>query len=265
MNSIYKLDSASSGSCCHSSCMRRIHRGMRIVTPLSDIELKVVHPLLLLKGIKLVARHQTPRPKQIRSEVSTLKLLDSAAALIGQVGYEKVTMAAIADHAGYSHGLITGRFGSKEGLLWSLLQRMVVDWRHEVILPELADLAGREALHHITTTLRRSWARHESAMRAVYVLMFEAPLSVEILRENTATLHHDTRKEIEGAISRAIDDETVSSSVNPAVVSRLFVGALRGAAYQHLLEPEAFPIDIGLRDIDVLVDRLLPPGPALSE
>ena len=66
-----------------------------------------------------------PTPKQARSEVSTGKLLDAAAELISEGGYERMTLAAIGKRAGYSHGLVTARFGSKEGLLWALVDRMV--------------------------------------------------------------------------------------------------------------------------------------------
>jgi AcrR family transcriptional regulator len=212
-----------------------------------------------------MARRSTPRPKQARSELSTVKLLDTAAELIGEVGYDRMTLAAIGDRAGYSQGLVTGRFGSKEGLLWALIERMVVDWRHELVLPALKDLAGRDALHHVTAELRKSWSRRQSSMRAVYMLMFEGLLSIGMLSERMATLHRDTRIEIAEAVQRGIDRGIVASSVDAGIVARLFVGALRGSAYQHLLDPAEFPIDEALEDIDRLIDALLPVGQSASD
>ena len=51
---------------------------------------------------------------QERSDLSTARLLDAAAELIEEGGYEAMTVAAVGERAGYSRGLVTARFGSKE-------------------------------------------------------------------------------------------------------------------------------------------------------
>ena len=96
-----------------------------------------------------------PIPKQARSEVSTGKLLDAAAELISEGGYERMTMAAIGQRAGYSHGLVTARFGSKEGLLWALVDRMVNEWRAELLAPAIVDQSGPAALHTMLDELAK--------------------------------------------------------------------------------------------------------------
>jgi len=47
-------------------------------------------------------------------------LLDAAADLIAEGGYEAMTLAAVGERAGYSRGLVTARFGSKDQLLEAL-------------------------------------------------------------------------------------------------------------------------------------------------
>jgi len=199
-----------------------------------------------------------PTPKQARSEVSTGKLLDAAAELISEGGYERMTLAAIGKRAGYSHGLVTARFGSKEGLLWALVDRMVNEWRAELLAPAIADQSGTAVLHTLIDELAKSWRRSPTRMRALYILMFEALLPVPLLHERMAALHEDLRRNVADAIARSINEGITSPDVDAAAAARLIVGALRGASYQSMLDPARVPIKVALSDVRVLVDTLLP-------
>src|SRR5690606_37191431 len=67
-------------------------------------------------------------PVQDRSVLSTRQLLEAAGALIAERGYENTSIAAIGERAGYSRGLVTARFGTKQNLLNVLLDRITFDW-----------------------------------------------------------------------------------------------------------------------------------------
>ncbi|MBV1949049.1 TetR/AcrR family transcriptional regulator [Streptomyces sp. BV129] len=204
-----------------------------------------------------------PAPKQARSELSTSRLLDAAADLIAEGGYERMTLSAIAKRAGYTHGLVTSRFGSKEGLLWALVERMVVDWGHTLLLPTVADQAGAAAIHTTIAALRDSWRRAPSRMRSLYILMFEALMPIPLLHQRMAELHRELRCGVQDAVERGISDGSVSSRIDSAGVARLVVGALRGAVYQAMLDPDEVSMDDALADVEAMVDAILP-GPSHS-
>src|SRR6476660_8187533 len=201
-----------------------------------------------------------PVAKQARSEMSTAKLLDAAAELISEGGYERMTMAAIGKRAGYSHGLVTARFGSKEGLLWALVERMVNDWRAESLGPSIENQSSIDALHTMLELLGKSWRQSPTRMRALYILMFEALLPVPLLHEHMAELHEDLRRSVEDTITRSIDEGITSRDVDAAVAARLIVGALRGASYHSMLDSARMPITVALADVRVLIDSLLVPA-----
>ncbi|MFF7477021.1 TetR family transcriptional regulator [Streptomyces sp. NPDC008092] len=200
-----------------------------------------------------------PETKQERAAVSTGKLLDAAANLVAERGYERTTLAAIGDRAGYTHGLVTARFGSKEGLLWALIERMVVDWSKDHLAYELQGTSGADAIHGLVREMRKSWRAKSQHMKALYVLMFEALLPVPLLNERMRELHRSQRAGLEKTINAAMAAGTVSPDVDSAAVARLIVGALRGAAYQAMLDPREVPIKRALEDVDMLIDALLPP------
>jgi AcrR family transcriptional regulator len=208
-----------------------------------------------------MALHSAPAPKQSRSRLSTSRLLDAAAELIAEHGYERMTLAAIGDRAGYSPALVTARFGSKEGLLSTLLDRMAGDWAEQVLAPAIGESSGAEAVHTVLSQLRASWRRSPAEMRAFYTLMFEALLHAPWLRERMAALHRELRSAVRQRVERGISGGSVAADVDAAVAAQLIVGAIRGAVYQALLDPVAAPIDVALGQLGPLVDSLLPaPG-----
>lgn len=197
-------------------------------------------------------------PRQSRSELSTTRLINAAAELIAENGYERTTLAAIGKRAGYSHGIVTRRFGSKEGLLVALIEKMAMGWTETYLKPAIGSTTGREALHIRVNAFRSSWRKSARRMRALYTLMFEALGPIPHLKERMVELHRYSRESVIELIQLGIDDGTVDSSVDPERVARLFLGALRGAAYQAMLDPEAVDIYDALDDLDLLVEALVP-------
>jgi AcrR family transcriptional regulator len=205
------------------------------------------------------AARTMPVPKQSRSELSTSRLLDAAAELIAEGGYERMTLAAIGERAGYSHGLVTARFGSKEGLLWALMERMVVDWQDNLLKPALGHDTGVIALKTMFKQLGVSWRRNPQRMRAFYILMFEALLPVPLLNDRVVEIHREFRSGVAELIGRGITSGQIENRVDVERVTRLLIGALRGAVYQAMLDPAEVAISDALTDLELLVDALLPP------
>jgi AcrR family transcriptional regulator len=205
------------------------------------------------------AARTMPVPKQSRSELSTSRLLDAAAELIAEGGYERMTLAAIGERAGYSHGLVTARFGSKEGLLWALMERMVVDWQDNLLKPALGHDVGVIALKTMFKQLGVSWRRNPLRMRAFYILMFEALLPVPLLNDRVVEIHREFRGGVAELIGRGITSGQIENRVDVERVTRLLIGALRGAVYQAMLDPAEVAISDALTDLELLVDALLPP------
>jgi AcrR family transcriptional regulator len=191
--------------------------------------------------------------------MSTAKLLDAAAELISEGGYERMTMAAIGKRAGYSHGLVTARFGSKEGLLWALVERMVNDWRAESLGPSLENQSSIDVLHTMLDLLGKSWRRSPTRMLALYILMFEALLPVRLLHERMAELHEELRRSMADLIGRSIAAGSIADTVDVEAAARLIVGSLCGAVYQAMLDHHRVPVKDALADVGVLIDLLLPP------
>jgi AcrR family transcriptional regulator len=181
----------------------------------------------------------TNRQKQ-RSQLSTRRLLQAAGELIVEGGYEAMTLAAVGERAGYSRGLVTTRFGSKDQLLNALVERIIGEWSLSNVLPRTKGRSGREAVMILFDAIATQVEREPGAIQVLYALMFEALGPVPDLRTRFVELHSTMRTDLARLIRRGVRDGSIRKGTSPADEAALMVSAIRGIAYQWLLEPEGF-------------------------
>lgn len=211
------------------------------------------HPVAGLKP----SLPKTPATKQARSALSTRKLLDAAAELIAEVGLTNTTLAMIGERAGYSHGLVTRRFGSKEGLLLALVDRMTIGWFETYVTPEVEASNGVEGLRLRVNAIREGWRISTRRMRALYSLMFEAAIQpLPSLTEQMQELNRIALRSTEEVTARGVQDGSIRADVDPQAVARQLTAQFRGLAYLAMLLPEEFDVEEAFADIDAYVDTL---------
>jgi AcrR family transcriptional regulator len=180
------------------------------------------------------------RPRRTQAErvaESDRKLLGAALKLIGERGYGGTSLAAIGEAAGYSRGLVHERFGSKAGLLWALVEQILRVWNREGRERGLAGLQGFDALAGMIDNHRRA-VEQGRGIRACYALMFEALGPTPELVTEFRGLHRTFRADIERAIRQGVEAGTIRADVDPPAQAALLLGALRGLAFQALLDPD---------------------------
>jgi AcrR family transcriptional regulator len=177
-----------------------------------------------------------------RSERSTTALLEAAADLIVEGGFNALTLASIGERAGYSRGLVTARFGSKDALIDALIRRIVGRWSHRNVLPRADGKPGLEGVLVILDAIRAQAERDPRGLRVLYSLMFEAVGPDDALRARFAAFHATMRSDIATLIARGIEDGSVRADVDAAAEAGLMVAGLRGIGYQWLLDPGGFDL-----------------------
>jgi AcrR family transcriptional regulator len=177
---------------------------------------------------------------QERSERSTARLLDAAAELIEEGGYEAMTLAAIGERAGYSRGLVTARFGSKDQLLAALVDRITTGWSHRNLLPRTVGRPGADGVLILIDAIRVQAERDPRALRTLYALMFEALGPNLALRRHFVDFHRTMRSDLAKLVRRGIRDGSVEPGLDPTEEAVLVVAGLRGIAYQWRLDPDGF-------------------------
>lgn len=184
-------------------------------------------------------------------------MLRAALKLIGERGYRGTSLAAIGEEAGYSRGLVTERFGSKDGLLWVLVKNMLRAYRRDVRASD-ASRIGIERLSSILDAHRRA-VELNRPIRAFYALLFEALGPIPQLLPEFQRLHRGFRADIEKTLREGIAAGVIRADIDPAAQAVLLLGALRGIAFQWLLDDEAFELSAAYEELKRNLQRSLAP------
>ena len=204
------------------------------------------------------AEVERPNKQQERTERSTNALLQAASELIVEGGFDSLTFAAIGERAGYSRGLVTARFGNKDGLIEALIERIVTTWSHKNVLPQTKGQPGMQRVVRLLGAIRAQAERDPAGLRVLYALMFEAGGDQD-LRERFARFHESMRADFEAGVKAGKRDGTVRADVNARREGVFLVAALRGIAYQWQLDPDEFdPVDALQYLIETTEERLRP-------
>jgi AcrR family transcriptional regulator len=203
-----------------------------------------------------------PNRQQERSRRSTNLLLDAAGQLIVEGGYERMTLAAVGERAGYSRGLVTARFGSKDRLLKALVERIVDGWSHRNVLPRTVGKSGLEGVLILLDAIRAQAERDPRMLRVLYALMFEALGPNPDLRRHFVEFHRSMRADLVRILRRGQKDGSVRMDLVATDEAVLIVAVLRGIAYQWALDSDGFDPVAALANFVAATDMRLRAMPA---
>ncbi|MET0343791.1 MAG: TetR/AcrR family transcriptional regulator [Polyangiales bacterium] len=200
------------------------------------------------------ARKAEPRRSQEqRRDASTRGLLSAALSLIAERGFRGTSFAMIAQRAGYSPSMVSHRFGSKEGLLFELVKRMVTRWGADVVDTEVEERTGVAALSTIAAAHRRALEQYPDRVRALYVLLFESLIEAPDLKREFAGLDQRFREGQQALLAAA--GTTAGEGVDLEAQSVLFLAMLRGITLQWLVDPDALDLPRVYAALDQLLER----------
>jgi AcrR family transcriptional regulator len=200
-----------------------------------------------------------PSRQKERTELSTARLLDAAGELITSGGYAAMTLAAVGERAGYSRGLATARFGSKDKLLEALIERIVTRWSYRNVLPRKAGRPGREQVLAQVEAIGVQADRDTGGLAVLYALVFESLGPIEYLHERFVAFHREMRSDLMTTIRQGMKDGSIAKDVDAAREAELIVAELRGIAYQWRLDPDGFDPAATFRYLVAAIDRRLTP------
>jgi len=183
------------------------------------------------------------RTQEERKAESERRILRAAVELFARQGFLRTTLIEVGKAAGYTGGLVSHRFGSKEGLLNAVIDNATNRFLEDQLRPEIegpgVETAEQALRNYISIYFEEVFVR-ESHIRALYVIMGEGLGAVPEVQPKIAALNRGMRKRLQQIVERGIDAGEFSSTVDPKASAVLLVGLLRGVVMQYLADPRAF-------------------------
>ena len=197
------------------------------------------------------------RTQQERKAESEHAIILAALNLFARQGYMRTTLNEIGKVAGYTGGLVSHRFGSKEGLLQAVLKHIRTRFLDDQLGSAINMDSAEESLRNYIEIYINEVTVRESRVRALYVIMGEALGAVPEIRKDIAELDEHTRNHLAGIMQRGMASSEFRNDANPDTSALLVMGTLRGVVLQYLADPQAFNVKAVIKSIqDGAVDRL---------
>jgi AcrR family transcriptional regulator len=177
--------------------------------------------------------------KQRRDEAESA-LLEAAAELVAEQGLRGLTLARVGERAGYSRGLVTHYFGSKQALVERLARAA-----QSGFVPGLADLPpGLDRLIRLIDGYLAQQAKHARPLnKAFLILWMEAATSPDLaplFRDRTEAFRTDLREDLTAGIA----DGTIRPDLPVDETTAAIVAQLRGLALQSLVDPDSAQVHV---------------------
>lgn len=177
-----------------------------------------------------------------RSTLSDKRMFEAAINLINERGTAKATLKDIGELAGYSRGLASYRFGSKDGLWMELFRNFDQLWK-EHIGGYVAGKTGLEALQSAIRAQQDIFKRESGYLRAMYILWYESLGEESDIRATLARHHQIYRRDVARWIQQGIAEGDMSDSVDPQRFAAVYCATMFGSIYQWVVSSDSLDID----------------------
>lgn len=175
-------------------------------------------------------------PRAPRRSHAERRLLEAALQIVARRGSVRMTLAEVAEAAGYSRGLPAHRFGSKAGLVHALAG--YIGERFGATREQ--GLALEPGIESILGNIRFYFSRKGeayTATRALLVMMTESCMepNAELKRE-VAAYNGKALAWFEQHIRSGIERGQIGADNDPAITAVILLGAMRGVMLQWLVD-----------------------------
>ena len=183
------------------------------------------------------------RTQEQRRAESERQIIRAARELFARQGYTRTTLNDVGSAAGYTGGLVTHRFGSKEGLLNAVVDSSARRFAEDQVQTAIKDKTATEAMTTYLAVYLREINKRESHMRALYVIMGEALGSVPEIRKKIAAFNKGFRFRIAAMVQNGVDSGEFNPNIDTEAAALMILALLRGVTMQILADRRAFDIE----------------------
>jgi AcrR family transcriptional regulator len=174
------------------------------------------------------------------------RVMEATKQVIAELGVGAVTFAAIGARAGYSRGIVTHHFGSRQNLMQTLARSL-----QNLVPAPPTGMAGRERLLAQVDLYLTTLQHNPQDTRVFSMLWAEAIAGDPDLRPIFAERDASFRSSFASALRQASADGTITA-LDPETAALGIVGQLRGIGLQLVLTNEP-PNFVRLRETITLM------------
>jgi AcrR family transcriptional regulator len=184
-------------------------------------------------------------------------MFEATIQLLCEGGIHRATLKDIGERAGYSRGLASARFGSKEGLFASLVRNIDIQWSAD-FARHVGDRTGLAALLATLDAAAHFLREQPLYTQALYTLWYGSLSSPgSEVRERLAEQQDRDRKSVEAWIAQGQADGSIRADIAAERFAVQFMAFVFGLIYQWHISPAAIDVGQAAEDYKQSVRELL--------
>jgi AcrR family transcriptional regulator len=186
-----------------------------------------------------------------RVEISSRRLLQAAAELIVEKGWEATTAAEIGRRAGYSRAMVHARYGSKEAILETFLHEYVKRLNPD---PDPDATGMQQVLAHFDR-IQEIYAEDHELLRAMFVATFEAVKTTSPLRQRARTQLKSGAAKVQAGLRNGMEDGSIRPDVDIESAVKDITASVFGIAFQWVVVGEDHELEDELNSVRARIIR----------
>jgi AcrR family transcriptional regulator len=184
---------------------------------------------------------------QVRAIESDLKMVNQTIKLLSEGGVNAVTLEAVGVNAGYSRGLVSRRYGSKDQLLVRVLNYLE-NWLNEKSKIATNNKYGLDAINSLILSISDDFYLYREKYRAYFWLRFYGLEQNKILNECLVKSRNIREENTIKWLKEALALEELSRNVDIEMVHDFLKTSLMGLVHNWMVDPN-FNIEIRLKQL----------------
>ncbi|WP_143201590.1 TetR/AcrR family transcriptional regulator [Bradyrhizobium sp. NAS96.2] len=196
----------------------------------------------MIRTVRRMSERQSDTPlregrtQAERRDEAERRILEAAADIVAEGGFEAITLALAGERAGYSRGLPSHYFRTKDDLL-SALGVYVVE---SFITRRRASAGAATGFEGLIGSIRYYFQmppERPNMVRAFHAVLAGA-LNTPAIAATVAKLNQDSAAEISAGLRAGVAAGQLRDDIDPDLEGRLILATLRGSVAQWLADPE---------------------------
>ncbi len=199
------------------------------------------------------------RTQAERKAESHKKIIEAAIELFAAQGFVRTTLNEIGNKAGYTGGLISNRYGSKEALLREVLNEIYRDFTRESMTQVSKTESVVEGLQRYVEVFLRRLSKNNIKIRALYLVMGESMGAVPEMQSEIADFNKQTIRAVGNLLQQGVDNGELRANLKVRETAAIILAVLRGLTQLYLADPKTYSIKTAREELLTLLEGLQSP------
>ncbi len=196
------------------------------------------------------------RTQAERKAESDQRMIQAAIELFAEQGYVRTTLNDIGSRAGYTGGLVSKRYGSKQALLSAVLDELYRSFTRDSMTEVSRTESVVEGLATYVQTFLRRLSRNNAQLRALYLIMGESLGAVPEMRSEIAAFNKQTIRAIGNLLQQGAENGELRQDLVVREAAASVLALLRGVTTLYLTDPGSFSLDKVEQEVGLMLKSM---------